>query len=159
VSLSQASRSTDDRIDSCITAEMIDHRSALIHVDLAGDDSRERAQARLEGIASQAEALCARNPHLEHIVALLHGCPLPESQVLRIAGRLALRLHQHLQTVRGSYVAVTALLNSPPLPPELLRERIVTLTHADPGLDPAVALSAHEIVGEDIGDVSASEIV
>lgn len=145
--------------DPCITTEKIPRGCALIHVDLTGVDTRRRAKAKLEGVTAKAKALCARNPDLRHLVVLLHGCEVAEAEIMPVADRLALSLHQHLETSLGSYVAVTALLNSPPLPPEVLKERLVALTRGARGVDPAVALSTREIVGKDIGDVATGELV
>lgn len=145
-----------------ITMESIDADSAIVHVDLSDADSKRKAQERLEGVTRYGEALSTRNPDFEHLIVLLNGCPLPEEEALSIAERFALSLHQHLQTARGTYVAVTALVNSPdgpPVAPAALRERIVTFANAQIGLDPAIAYSVREIADEDIDDLATNEIV
>ncbi|MBF0672353.1 MAG: hypothetical protein IR160_07195 [Salinibacterium sp.] len=145
--------------DPCISTEAISGGGALIRVDLTEVESKKAARQKLEAITAKAESLSARNPKLRHLVVLLHGARLPESDLMPLAGRIAQTLHQHLETARGAYVAVTALVDSPPVPPELLQERLAKLARCAPGMDPAVALSTQEIVGEEITQASVDEIV
>lgn len=145
--------------ESQLTAERLTRDTAVIHVNLAADDTVRAIEKHLDRVGAYADGLCGRNPELDHLAIVLSDCRVPRHRVVRLARRFALSLHQRLEMEVGTDVAVTAVVNVPPLASEVLHERLVALARCAIGVDPAVAVTTEEIAARDINDVSVTEIV